>query len=96
MAESIHQHIRSEKHNSIKQLAGNEKIFLISGNRLFIIITEQSFTTWLPTYSKAIFNADPFAATQTTVIFAFSALAGRIIYGMLILKRSWSKLLQAY
>ncbi len=58
----------------------------------FIIITEQSFTTWLPTYSKAIFNAGPLLATQTTVIFAFAALTGRILYGFLIIKRSWSRL----
>ncbi|CAI9681457.1 MFS transporter [Elizabethkingia anophelis] len=69
-----------------------KKSFLFLAIVFFIIITEQSFTTWLPTYSKAIFNADPFVATQTTVIFAFSALTGRVIYGMLIIKRSWNKL----
>jgi hypothetical protein len=92
MAKGLCQHIRSKSTIALSSLQVMRKSFLFLAIVFFIIIAEQSFTTWLPTYSKAIFNADPFVATQTTVIFAFSALAGRIIYGMLILKRSWSKL----
>ena len=68
----------------------NSLLFLIIS--FFIIVIEQCFVTWLPSYTKIIFGINPFIAAQTTVIFAFSSLLGRVIYGYFSLRFSWNRL----